>query len=90
VFNIPTWISNVLFLITIYLAGFQHVQLRRRNSVMNLQFMMIVFALVMMVLGALYSHVNPWLSLAFFVLAVTSLGVTYRQFRTLPPMRSIE
>jgi hypothetical protein len=50
-FLIPAWISSVLFLITCYLAGYQHVQLRRPNPILNLQFLMIVFSLLMILAG---------------------------------------
>ncbi len=87
---IPTWVSNVLFLITIYISGYQHVQLKRRNPVTNVQFIMIAFALLMIIVGALYSHENAWLSLGFFVIAVACLGLMIRQHRTLPPTRRFE
>jgi hypothetical protein len=91
-FNIPTWLSNVLFMATIYISGFQHVQLKRRNPIMNLQFFMIVFSLAMMLVGAVWNRPpkNPWVSLVLFIFAVGSLGLMIRRFRTLPPMRTIE
>lgn len=89
-FYVPTWITNVLLLATIYLSGFQHVRLKRRNPVTNVQFIMIVFALFMMIMVTLYNRTNPWLSTGFFVIAVASLLTMLRQFRMMPPMRSIE
>jgi hypothetical protein len=62
---IPAWVTNILFMITIYLSGFQHVRLRRPNPITNIQFFMIAFALVMIVIVTFYNRVNPWLSLAF-------------------------
>ena len=87
---IPAWITNILFLVTIYLSGFQHVQLRRTNPVTNIQFLMIAFCLVMIVIVALYNRANPWLSLAFFITAVISLGVMIRRHRMLPPLKLFE
>jgi predicted membrane channel-forming protein YqfA (hemolysin III family) len=89
-FFIPAWISNILLMITVYLAGFQHVQMKRPNPVANLQFVMIAFALAMIVIIALYNRENPWLSLAFFAIAVGSLLLMIRQMRTLPPIRTFE
>lgn len=86
----PAWITNILFLVTIYLSGYQHVQLRRPNSVTNIQFLMMAFCLAMIVIVAFYNRVNPWLSLAFLVTAVTCLGVMIRQHRMLPPTRAFE
>jgi hypothetical protein len=87
---IPVWVTNILFMITIYLSGFQHVRLRRPNPITNIQFFMIAFALVMIVIVTLYNRVNPWLSLAFFVTSVVSLGMMIRQHRMLPPMKIFE
>ena len=87
---IPAWITNILFLVAIYLSGFQHMRLRRPNPVTNIQFLMIAFCLAMIVIVALYNRANPWLSLAFFITAVTCLGVMIRQNRMLPPMKAFE
>jgi hypothetical protein len=89
-FFIPTWLSNVLLMITIYISGFQHVQLRRKNPVANLQFVMMAFSLLMILLIALYNRESPWLSLAFFAISVLSLALMVRQFRMMPPLRSME
>jgi hypothetical membrane protein len=89
---IPFWISNTLFLITCGIAGYQHSRLNRENPVANLQFALIVFSMLMVVVIVLYSrhHENPWLSLAFFVIAVGTLSLTIRQHRMLPPNKSYE
>jgi hypothetical protein len=89
-FFIPAWISNVLFLVTCYLSGFQHVQLRRQNPITNIQFFMMGFSLLMILIVALYNRESPWLSLVFFLIAVGSLGLMIRQHRMLPPMKPIE
>ena len=46
--------------------------------------------MAMIVIVALYNRANPWLSLAFFITAVSSLGAMLRQHRMLPPMRAFE
>jgi Ca2+/Na+ antiporter len=89
-FFIPTWISNFILLATCWLSGFQLVKLSRPNPVLNLQFMMIVFCLLMTVTVALYNRENRWLSLAFFLIAVGSLSVMIRQHRMLPPGKPLE
>nr|WP_294518026.1 hypothetical protein [uncultured Rhodopila sp.] len=86
----PAWVSNVLFLITAYLAGFQHVQLRRPNPITNIQFIMCAFSLAMMLVVTFYNYVNPWLSLVFLVIAVASLGLIIRQHRMLPPRQQFD
>jgi Ca2+/Na+ antiporter len=90
VFYISPYITNVIFIVTVYLSGFQHVQLRRPNPFTNIQFIMMAFCLVMVLVVAFYNRVSPWLSLAFFLIAVGCLAYMYRQLRMLPPMRSFE
>ena len=87
---IPAWISNILFMITIFIAGYQHVLLKRRNPVTNLQFTMVVFAMLMIIVDTLFNRENPWLSLGFFVTAVICLGLMIRQHRTLPPTKRFD
>jgi hypothetical protein len=87
---IPTWITNILFLITVYLSGFQHLQLRRPNPVTNIQFFIMAFSVAMIVIVAVYNRVNPWLSLAFLITSVANLGVVIRQHRMLPPTKMFE
>jgi hypothetical protein len=89
-FFIPGWISSVLFLITCYLAGYQHVQLRRPNPILNLQFLMIVFSLLMILVGTVYNRTDQWLSLAFFLIAAGGLIIMIRQHRMLPPNKNFE
>lgn len=87
---IPTWVPNVLLLVTCWLSGFQLVQMKRANPVMNIQFIMIVFSLLMVLIITLYNKTNPWLSLLFFLIAAGNLGVMIRQHRMLPPMKPFE
>jgi hypothetical protein len=89
-FFVPAWISNILLLITCYLSGFQHVQMKRPNPVTNIQFVMMVFSLLMILIIAFYNRENPWLSLAFFLIAVGSFALTIRQHRMLPPRKPFE
>jgi hypothetical protein len=87
---IPAWVSNVLLLITCCLCGYQHTQLGRPNPVMNIQFLMIVFCAVMIMITAIYAHTNAWLSLAFMLIAFGCLGFIVHRHRMLPPNKSFE
>ncbi len=87
---IPGWIANVMFLVTCYVAGYQHVQFNRVNPVMNVQFFTMAFSLVMVVIVALYDKTDPWLSLVFLLIAVGCLGLTIRQHRLIPPRKPFE
>jgi hypothetical protein len=89
-FFIPGWISNILLFITIVISAIQHVVLKRANPVTNLQFFMIAFALVMILVITFHNRDNPWLSLAFFAIAAGSLAYMIRQQRMLPPSRAFE
>ena len=88
---IPIWITNFLLLGTCWLSGYQLVQLRRTNPILTIQFAMVVFCLPMAAIIARYNKMmNPWLSLAFFLIAVINLTVMLRQHRLLPPKRRLE
>jgi len=89
-FFIPGWISNILLLIACVLSGWQHSRLSRPNPVANVQFITMVFSLVMITVVTLYHGINPWLSLMFFLIAAGCLVSTIRQQRMLPPNRSFE
>jgi len=89
-FFIPIWITNVLFLVTTVLAGFQHSQMNRENPILNIQFGVMSFSIVLMILVTLYNYENPWLALGFFLTAIGSLAITIRQNRMLPPRKRFE
>jgi hypothetical protein len=87
---IPTWVTNILLLITCFLSIYQHLRLRRQNPIANLQFFMVVFALAVWLINTLYGRENPRLSLALFVISVASLAFMIRQLRMLPPSRPFD
>lgn len=89
-FFISSYITNVILLVTIVLSGLQHARLKRANPVTNVQFGMMIFCMMLVVVVALYNRSDPWLSLAFFIVAVGCLAMTLRQQRMLPPMNAIE
>ena len=89
-FFISPYITNVILLVTIVLSGLQHVRLKRDNPVTNVQFGMMTFCMALIVVVALYDRTDPWLSLAFFIVAVGCLVMMLRQHRMLPPMNAIE
>jgi hypothetical protein len=66
------------------------VQLRRPNPVPSIQFVMVVFSLLMMLVVTMYNRTSPWLSLVFFFISAGNLGVMIRQHRMLPPMKPFE
>ena len=83
-FFAPAWISNLIFLGTCYLCGYQHVQLKRPNSVTNIQFVLMAFSLAMIVVIAFFNRLNVWLSWGFLLMAIGCLAFTLRQQRMLP------
>lgn len=87
---ISPYITNVIFIVTVYLSGFQHVQLKRPNPINTLQFWMIAFCLVMMLVVAFANDTSPWLSLGLFLLSAGCLALMIRMHRMLPPMRPFE
>jgi Ca2+/Na+ antiporter len=88
-FFVPAWVTNVLLLITICLAGFQHVRLRRPNPVTNIQFVVMIVGMVMVLVVAFFNSENAWVSLAFLAVAIGVLALTLRQQRVLPPMERL-
>jgi predicted Na+-dependent transporter len=91
-FFIPTWIPNILLLISCVLANYQQWRLNPENVLKTRQFGISIFSIVMIVFVVLYarSHRDPWISLVFFLVALATLVITVRQFRTLPPKRAYE
>jgi Ca2+/Na+ antiporter len=89
-FFVPAWLTNAILLVTCWLSGYQLTQIRRANLVMNIQFVMIVFCMLMVLIVAMENRVNPWLSMAFLVIAVINLWVMIRQHRMLPPKKALE
>jgi Ca2+/Na+ antiporter len=89
-FFIPAWVTNFLLLITCWFSGFQLWRRQLPNPLTNIQFVMIVFCMMMVLAVALYNRVNPWLSLVFFLIAVATLGVMIRQYRRLPPLKILK
>ena len=89
---IPNWLINVLLLATAWLSGYQLVQLRLKNPIPSLQFAMVLFCLLMVLVVAVKNrhNPNPWLSLAFFLIAVVNLTVMVRQHRFLPHRKPLE
>jgi hypothetical protein len=86
---IPTRITNIVFLISFVLSACQHWWLNRENPATNLQFIVMVCSILMLLVVTL-NRTDPWLSLAFFLIAVGSLALSIRQHRKLPPSRAFE
>ncbi len=86
---ISPYITNTVFIVTVYLSGYQHVQLKRPNP-LNLQFWMIAFCLAMMLVVAFANDDNRWLSLGFFATSIGCLALMIRMHRMLPPRQPFE
>lgn len=85
-FVIPTWITNIVFLISFFLisfvlAAYQHWRLNRENPVTNFQFIMMVGSMLMLLVVPLFTRTDPWLSLAFLLTAAGSQSMTIHQHR---------
>ena len=89
-FFISSYLTNVLFLITGWLAGYQMVRLERANPTKTIQLYTVLFCAGMVVAVARYNRVDPWLSLVFFLIAVSTLSYIIRQHRMVPPRKKFE
>ncbi len=89
---IPIWITNLLLLFACGFSSYQHSRLNRENPIATLQFGIIVFSIIMIVVVVVFTrfHHNAWASLAFFVIAAATFFLSYRQFRMLPPSKVFE
>jgi hypothetical protein len=76
-----------LFIAAAAISGWQLVRIGRENPLTGMQFWLVVFCIVMMLVVNLTERRggHPWLSLAFFLAAVAILLFTIRQNRMVPP-----
>ena len=88
--HVPIWLTNVTYLVVCYFAAFQLVKMDLPNVLPSVQFIMIAVSLIMMLLTALYSDLDPWLSLFFFAVALGCAIYLIRAHRYLPPRQSFE
>jgi hypothetical protein len=58
--------------------------------VTNLQFVAMIFSMLMVVVLYNHHHADPWVSLAFFLIAVANLSLIVHQHRMLPPNKALE
>jgi hypothetical protein len=89
-FFIPAWITNFIFLGTCWFAVFQMQKLQRRNPIVSIQFIMVMFCLPMVIVVARMNRDNPRLSLAFFLISVSCMAIMIRYQRLLPPRKPSE
>jgi Na+/proline symporter len=79
----PTWLDMVLMLIS-----FMWITLQQRfvqsESTSITRLVMAGCFIVFMLVVVLYNKGAPWLSTAFFVLSVVSLGLTFHMYRQMP------
>jgi tetrahydromethanopterin S-methyltransferase subunit E len=80
------------FIAAAAISGWQLVRMGRDNPLTGMQFWLIIFCIVMMLVVNLTERKggHPWLSLVFFLLAVATLSFVIRQNRLVPPRRRIE
>jgi TRAP-type uncharacterized transport system fused permease subunit len=91
-FFIPIWVPNVLFLLSCVMSCYQLSQMNRENPFTTKQFGITIFSMVMVVTIVLFtrSHRDPWVSLAFALVAAGVFWYSIRQFRMLPPKKAFE
>jgi FtsH-binding integral membrane protein len=72
------------------LSGWQHVQIGRLNPLGGIQFWLILFCIVMMIVVNFLDsrQPNPWLTVLFFVIAVATFLFALRQNRMVPPRQT--
>jgi hypothetical protein len=83
---IPNGVNVPLFLVSFVLLGFQYFHLNHDRRVMNLQFGMMLGAIVLM-FAVIFSAVGI-ISWVFFLLGLLWLGVSIYLLRTVPPFRT--
>lgn len=75
------------FIAAAALSAWQHVRIARVNPLVGIQLWLALFCIVMMLVVNLLDrrNPNPWLTVLFFVAAVTTFLFALRQNRMVPP-----
>ncbi len=81
--SIPSGAVVPLFLVSFILFGVQYFRLNYDKRLMNLQFGMMLGAIVLMLTAVFLT--GPLLSWVFFLLGLSWLGVSIYLLRKLPP-----
>ncbi|HVZ09991.1 hypothetical protein [Rhodopila sp.] len=84
---IPRWLTNIVFLVAFYLCLIEHVRFRFVKKPLNTQLFLAIFCAAMVLVVTFNNHRDPWLSIAFLIVALGCLAYTWRQWRYLPPKR---
>ncbi len=84
-----------IFIIPLFIAAaavscWQMVRIPRDNPITGMQFWVVVFCIVMMLLTIFLGRGDPWYSAGFFAVAVATLLLVLRQNRMVPPRNRIE
>jgi hypothetical protein len=83
--EIPTWITNTLFLVTLIMTANQYRRINPRHSILNERFVLPIFCGVLVLVTALYNHSGPWVSVGFFAASVLFLFRSIYLVRIMPP-----
>jgi hypothetical protein len=78
------------FIAAAALSAWQHVRIARVNPLTGIQLWMMLFCIVMMLVVNFLDrrNPNPWLTVLFFVIAVTTFLFALRQNRMVPPRQT--
>lgn len=85
--RIPTSLSIVCFLAAFVLMAFQYYRLNPERRVLNVRFLLMVGAVVLLFLD-LFLGAWPEASMLFFVLAVVWLAAAVYYLRAMPPPKT--
>jgi hypothetical protein len=85
--RIPNSLSIVCFLAAFVLAAFQYYRLNPERRVINIRFLLMVSAVVLVFLDVLLGA-SPAASVLFFALAVLWLGAAVYYLRLMPPRKT--
>jgi hypothetical protein len=84
---IPSSLSIVCFLAAFVLTAFQYYRLNPERRIINIRFLLMVSAVVLMFLD-LFLGASPSASMLFFALAVVWLGAAVYYLRLMPPPKT--
>jgi small-conductance mechanosensitive channel len=83
--HIPTWVDNLLLLVSFVAVSLQYRFIDPPRRIMNVRFWVMVVCAVLMVLAAIFNRPGTWLSLVLFVAALLCVAVTIQLQRSMPP-----
>ncbi len=81
----PTWLDNILLLVTFVMVTVQHRIINPAHTIRNSRFGMMFVCVVMLLLTSFYNRKAGWLSVGLFVAVLACMGTVLYMFRTIPP-----